>query len=166
MEVDAPESPPPDAAAVPTTTTTSSKPLTEQLANALSQHDYSLALRVANELEIGIQTNQFDTAYGNPQLLLAAQILLLLILNDLDNARHLWRRIDSTLRDAPTAEAEQLQQAWTVGKLLWEREIPSAYAAMTGGQWAPELAPLVEALRGEEGEGGGGSEGERECRVV
>lgn len=45
-------------------------------------------------------------------------------------------------------------------------EIPSAYAAMTGGQWAPELAPLVEALRGEEGEGGGGSEGERECRVV
>lgn len=38
-----------------------------------------------------------------------------------DNARHLWRRIDSTLRDAPTAEAEQLQQAWTVGKLLWER---------------------------------------------
>ncbi len=34
---------------------TSFRPLTEQLANALSQHDYSLALRVANELEIDIQ---------------------------------------------------------------------------------------------------------------
>jgi len=40
-------------------------------------------------------------------------------------------------------------------------EIPSAYAAMTDGQWAPELAPLVEALRGKEG-GRGGREGERE----
>jgi hypothetical protein len=29
------------------------------------------------------QTNQFDPAYGNPQLLLAVQLLLLLILNDL-----------------------------------------------------------------------------------
>jgi len=32
---------------------------------------------------------------------------------------------------------------------------------MTDGQWAPELAPLVEALRGKEG-GRGGREGERE----
>ena len=38
--------------------------------------------------------------------------------------------------------------------------IPSAYVAMTGGQWDPELAPLVEALRGKEGWRVGGREGE------
>eukprot|EP00624_Nannochloropsis_granulata_P002064 evm.model.NODE_19830_length_10709_cov_18.342796.3 len=54
MEVDVPVSPPADAPAVPPPPT-SFRPLTEQLANALSQHDYSLALRVANELEIDIQ---------------------------------------------------------------------------------------------------------------
>jgi len=42
-------------------------------------------------------------------------------LSNSDNARHLWRRIDGLHKDAPTAEAVQLQQAWGVGKLLWER---------------------------------------------
>ena len=54
MEVGSPVSPPADAPAAPPPPT-SSKPLTEQLANALSQHDYTLALRVANDLEIDIQ---------------------------------------------------------------------------------------------------------------
>jgi hypothetical protein len=133
MEVDAPVPPPAadaPAAAVAPPPPPSSVSLTEHLANALSQHDYALALRVANDLEIVIQvelgtdrkrkgglgcwggkacgfgkswhahprllppslppshasytqTNQFDPAYGNPQLLLAVQLLLLLILNDL-----------------------------------------------------------------------------------
>ena len=60
MEVDAPVPPPADAPAVPPPPPPpppppSSIPLTEHLANALSQHDYALALRVANELEIVIQ---------------------------------------------------------------------------------------------------------------
>lgn len=171
----------------------------------LAPHSYPLSILPPLSCT---QTNQFDPAYGNPQLLLAVQLLLLLVLNDLyvplhcallaycslfrfpsppslarsppllqsalfrwppicsvlyepgnsvihypfkpsfitylhiptlysicsfpslpplppppnsDNARHLWRRIDGIHKDAPTAEAVQLQQAWGVGKLLWER---------------------------------------------
>ncbi|EKU22159.1 cop9 constitutive photomorphogenic subunit 8-like protein [Nannochloropsis gaditana CCMP526] len=137
------------------------QPLTQQMRNYLAQQDYINALRVANDVEILLltqltlpghhlhisQTNKLCPGDGNPQLLLAVQLLLHLILDDLANARLLWRRIPNELKNVSTLEGRQLSKAWDVGKSLWAREIPAAHVAIRDVQWTPELVPLVDALR-------------------
>lgn len=58
MEVDASVPPPAADAAATAPPSSVPLPLTEHLAKALSQQDYALALRVANDLEIAIQVLQ------------------------------------------------------------------------------------------------------------
>jgi len=72
------------------------------------------------------------------------QLLAYYILNDLNSARFLWKRIPSEIRASNT----ELQAIWTVGKHLWPatRNYPEVYNSLRAVDWHPQYAILVSAL--------------------
>ncbi|TYZ68568.1 hypothetical protein PybrP1_006095 [[Pythium] brassicae (nom. inval.)] len=72
----------------------------------------------------------------------ASFLLVLLLAEDLNGARFLWKRIPATLK----SESETLCKTWGIGKALWQRDFAAAYNAMDQ-PWPQELQALVELLR-------------------
>jgi hypothetical protein len=71
-------------------------------------------------------------------------LLLHLINDDIEHARHLWRRIDPTLQ----AQSPELANVWAVAERLWEgRDVPGAFDRLLAtGAWSAEAQPLVSHL--------------------
>ena len=67
-----------------------------------------------------------------------------LILNDLNAARFLWRRIPKKLKESDA----ELSAVWAIGKQMWKRNYADIYAAVQGFNWAPVNAQLIGALVG------------------
>eukprot|EP01094_Clydonella_sp_ATCC50884_P006553 TRINITY_DN15777_c0_g1_i1.p1 TRINITY_DN15777_c0_g1~~TRINITY_DN15777_c0_g1_i1.p1 ORF type:complete len:239 (+),score=65.90 TRINITY_DN15777_c0_g1_i1:94-717(+) len=69
------------------------------------------------------------------------QLATSLIVNDLENARFLWKRMPADAkRNAETASL------WNIGKALWAHKIADVYIALGGYQWSPPIQPLISAL--------------------
>lgn len=73
---------------------------------------------------------------------LCLYIMCFLLVNDLEGARHLWRRAPSQFK----GEATQLAAVWKIGQCLWQQNMAEAYEAMTP-QFSPAVAALVRALK-------------------
>ncbi|RUP46029.1 hypothetical protein BC936DRAFT_147439 [Jimgerdemannia flammicorona] len=67
-----------------------------------------------------------------------------LILNDLNSARFLYKRIPP----AVTSANSELQAIWDVGIALWQRQHAEVYHAIDTFQWGSVMQPLVLALAG------------------
>lgn len=115
--------------------------LEAQVTDKISAADFVGAIRSAEVLELMTCVNPVTDAQAPVRY--ARQLMLYLIVDDLDNSRHLWRRIDDGCKAAGT----ELAAVWEVGKQLWLRtNIVMAYTALER-EWSPELAPLAAALK-------------------
>ena len=70
------------------------------------------------------------------------QLVLYLLQNDLDTARHLWKRIPSHIKHSDS----ELAALWTLGQNLWSRNYSQFYRAASAFEWSPFLSPLVVRL--------------------
>jgi len=72
------------------------------------------------------------------------QLLVYLILNDLNAARFLWKRIPKKIKDTDA----ELAAVWGIGKQMWKKNYPEIYAAVQAYNWAPINAQLIQNLVG------------------
>ncbi|KAG1710056.1 hypothetical protein DVH05_017064 [Phytophthora capsici] len=72
----------------------------------------------------------------------ASYLLVVLLAKTLNDARFLWKRIPSEVKQTH----EELRNVWEVGKALWQRNLAAAYVAMDY-DWSPSLQGLVETLK-------------------
>lgn len=71
-------------------------------------------------------------------------MLTYLILNDLNAARFLWRRIPKKLRDSDA----ELGAAWTIGKHMWRKSYADIYSSIQSYNWGIAQAQLIQHLAG------------------
>eukprot|EP01111_Echinosteliopsis_oligospora_P013326 TRINITY_DN475_c0_g1_i1.p1 TRINITY_DN475_c0_g1~~TRINITY_DN475_c0_g1_i1.p1 ORF type:complete len:200 (-),score=42.73 TRINITY_DN475_c0_g1_i1:87-686(-) len=69
------------------------------------------------------------------------QLFTYLIINDLDSARFLWKRIPTEIR----AAHPELGLIWKIGQAMWKREYANVYASLRV-DWSPLCLPLANAL--------------------
>merc|ERR1712137_898052 len=100
---------------------------------------YEQILELCREYELEAATLHKESSGTAP--LYAVQLAANLIVNDLNNARFLWKRLP---KDAK-GDAE-LKSLWNIGKALWAHNIAEEYVALGAFQWTPQIQPLVSAL--------------------
>ncbi|KAF7395215.1 COP9 signalosome complex subunit 8-like isoform X2 [Vespula maculifrons] len=72
-----------------------------------------------------------------------AQLLAMyLYQNDLCNAKCLWKRIPSNLKDANS----ELGRIWAVGKHMWQRDWPAVHVALNA-DWSEDVSGIMTALK-------------------
>eukprot|EP01027_Heterolobosea_sp_BB2_P014949 GEZU01021433.1.p1 GENE.GEZU01021433.1~~GEZU01021433.1.p1 ORF type:complete len:207 (-),score=57.93 GEZU01021433.1:23-643(-) len=69
-------------------------------------------------------------------------LLSLLIQNDLENARFLWKRIHKDTKK----NSNELKAVWKIGQGMWNRDPAAVYQALTTYSWDTSLVPLVNVL--------------------
>ena len=70
-------------------------------------------------------------------------LALFLVNNDIDSARHLWRRTPNYIK----TEVIDYKPLWEIGKLLWQRNLAGAYLAMAAHKWSDQVQMLVNQLK-------------------
>lgn len=101
--------------------------------SSIESNDFSTAIVASEDLEMAM----VDDAISS--LAFARQLLLYITIDDLENARHLWRRIPVSVK---TSNPE-LEACWAVGKCLWQgTNIPGAFTALQAG-WSAPVAPIA-----------------------
>lgn len=83
--------------------------------------------------------------------------------DDLPSAKFLWKRIPPALKEPSPAVAggrqgaqphqrrddlAHLAKVWEVGKALWSKDPSAVYAAIDAAQWSPDVAPIMQAIKG------------------
>lgn len=87
------------------------------------------------ELDLGHIDLSVEASFSIYKIHLAAYLLL----DQLENARFLWKRLPTEQRDAEP----ELCALWTVGKAMWSKDHAATQGAITGFSWSP---PLVEMM--------------------
>ena len=64
-----------------------------------------------------------------------------MIFNDVDSARHLWRRSPHHIK-----QDKIYLSIWNIGKNMFKRNIESAYASLNY-EWPEQIRPLILELR-------------------
>uniref|UniRef100_T1J5K3 COP9 signalosome complex subunit 8 n=1 Tax=Strigamia maritima TaxID=126957 RepID=T1J5K3_STRMM len=68
-------------------------------------------------------------------------LALLLLQNDLCNAKYLWKRIPPAIKSG----SSELPHIWAVGQQMWKRDYPGVYQALKR-EWADDLKQVMEAV--------------------
>mmetsp|Transcript_40466 Transcript_40466/g.52097 ORF Transcript_40466/g.52097 Transcript_40466/m.52097 type:complete len:208 (-) Transcript_40466:134-757(-) len=105
--------------------------------------DFQGAISTCETYEIencGIENDETNLNYTK-------QLILYMIVDEMDNARHLWRRIGDNIK----TQAPQIGTVWEIGKLLWQRtNVPGAFQLLNG-DFHPSIqqyiSKLIEQLR-------------------
>lgn len=66
-----------------------------------------------------------------------------LLQGELCNAKFLWKRVPSNMKQNPEIDA-----VWNVGKRLWVKDMPGFYQATNAFQWSAPIAPIMQQLTG------------------
>eukprot|EP01102_Stenamoeba_stenopodia_P009437 TRINITY_DN277_c0_g1_i2.p1 TRINITY_DN277_c0_g1~~TRINITY_DN277_c0_g1_i2.p1 ORF type:complete len:140 (-),score=34.14 TRINITY_DN277_c0_g1_i2:250-669(-) len=118
-----------------------------QREGSIKQHlqagDYKSA---AKELEL----NEFEFAAQDqvPVQFYGVHLLTYLALNDLNNARFLWKRIPADIKKGDTPVARELNAIWNIGKGMWAKNYSNVYkAAASELPWSEIHASLVNVVR-------------------
>ena len=94
-------------------------------------------LKVAEKQELALLDHENPMEIARNSI---RQMLLLIIVEDLAEARFLWRR---TAPEVKTPSLE-LQTVWAVVASLWERnDAPNAVRILVETEWSPNIAPLA-----------------------
>jgi hypothetical protein len=56
----------------------------------------------------------------------------------------LWQRIPNPVK----AEHAELSKIWAVGRALWERNNPAAFATIGSTPWPDHVQPIMAAVKG------------------
>eukprot|EP00752_Nemacystus_decipiens_P009271 g8283.t1 len=108
----------------------------QQIEALVAKKDYRAAVVQCEELEILTASTAFGKQHEEWARI---HMALLLVLDDVNNGRHLWRRLPA----AAKADGGETAALWGVGKCLWKREVSDAQAALRDRAWSPALAPYV-----------------------
>uniref|UniRef100_A0A7S2GZT5 COP9 signalosome complex subunit 8 n=1 Tax=Octactis speculum TaxID=3111310 RepID=A0A7S2GZT5_9STRA len=104
----------------------------------IAERDFATALRNCEELEFETIGAQATDAQAHARY--CRQLTLYLITNDMDNARHLWRRIGNDFKGVES----ELSAIWSIASNLWHRNnIPMVFKSLRQ-TWSPEIAPLMQ----------------------
>eukprot|EP01097_Dermamoeba_algensis_P001068 TRINITY_DN1404_c0_g1_i1.p1 TRINITY_DN1404_c0_g1~~TRINITY_DN1404_c0_g1_i1.p1 ORF type:complete len:163 (-),score=25.24 TRINITY_DN1404_c0_g1_i1:296-751(-) len=96
----------------------------QALQAALAASDFQKIANICQESELN----------GRP--FYDAHLASLLILNDLCNAKFLWKRIPKDLR------TPEIAAIWEIGRNIWTRNYPSVYTSLNQN-WSPQISPLI-----------------------
>ncbi|CAM9200964.1 unnamed protein product [Scytosiphon promiscuus] len=99
----------------------------------VAKMDYRAAVVQCQELEILTASAPFGQQHEDAA---KVHMALLLVQDDVNNARHLWRR----LPPAAKAEGGDMAALWGVGKCLWQRDMGGAQKALREREWSPPMA--------------------------
>eukprot|EP01098_Paradermamoeba_levis_P009021 TRINITY_DN3732_c0_g1_i1.p1 TRINITY_DN3732_c0_g1~~TRINITY_DN3732_c0_g1_i1.p1 ORF type:complete len:203 (+),score=66.19 TRINITY_DN3732_c0_g1_i1:97-705(+) len=69
-------------------------------------------------------------------------LLSLLIVNDLTNAKFLWKRVPKEVK----AATPELASLWAIGKNMWTRNYPEVFVSLNNPNWSAHLVPLIAKL--------------------
>ncbi|CAM9114155.1 unnamed protein product [Choristocarpus tenellus] len=105
----------------------------------LQSGDYSRALQVCEEVELLTSSSggKDDSHW------LKVQMALYYITDDVNNARHLWRRLPMSAK----TQGGEVAVLWEVGKCLWVRDMEGAHAQLRGVNWGHEIDPIISLVR-------------------
>jgi len=87
------------------------------------------------ELDLGHAELSVEASFFVYKIHLAAYLLM----EQLDNARFLWKRLPTEPRDAEP----ELCALWTVGKAMWVKDHAAMQSAITAFSWSPPLLELM-----------------------
>ena len=95
------------------------------------------------EIQASLEHQELTSPDGIASLEVYSQLLMYYLLeNDVINAKFLWKRIPSSLKD----QSEELNSIWKVGKFLWKKDLVNIYSAISGYEWSSSIAPLMKKL--------------------
>ncbi|MCL7027913.1 hypothetical protein MKW94_001046 [Papaver nudicaule] len=72
----------------------------------------------------------------------AIHLLGHIYVNDINNARFLWKLIPSSVKENQL----EVVAAWKIGQQLWLRDYAGVYEAIRGFNWSPEAQGLVNSF--------------------
>ncbi|CAM9744610.1 unnamed protein product [Ectocarpus fasciculatus] len=102
----------------------------------VAEKDFRASVVQCEELEILTASTPFGKQHQDAA---NVHLALLLALDDVNNGRHLWRRLPASAK----AAGGETAALWEVGKCLWKRDMSGAQAALRGREWSAPLAPYV-----------------------
>lgn len=103
------------------------------LSQALASQDAVQIVQICQQAELDAAT----TGNGHPHA--SEHMLCLLLMDDLSEARFLWRRLPLPLRSVLGSE-------WALAQALWRNDRPAFFNAALQTTWPANLQPLVLAL--------------------
>lgn len=115
-----------------------------KIAELVQTNDVAALVNYCEQLELELAHGEMtaDVSMGVYKVHLASY----LIMEQLDAARFLWKRLPEQARDAEP----ELRAIWAVGKAQWMREPATARAAMAAYQWSePLIASLMRRMASE-----------------
>ena len=128
-----------------------------QIQYCISNHLYSKALvaSVYYEMALAEEFGLKELSDPSASVMDEANILLLqkfytlymmlfLIMNDLEGARHLWRRAPAVLTSDSTGS---FSRSWEVGKCLYKQDIAGAYQLLVAAPWPSDFENNVSMLQ-------------------
>ncbi|KAL3283157.1 hypothetical protein HHI36_006309 [Cryptolaemus montrouzieri] len=63
--------------------------------------------------------------------------------NDLCNAKYLWKRIPSQIKESNP----ELGHIWSVGQYMWKKDYPSIYNALNSVTWTETVADIMKKVQ-------------------
>jgi len=115
----------------------SGKAIDKKLKEYIDNNEINSMINLCEQFEFDIAEGKTN---GNP--FYVPQMLGYLILNDLNSARFLWKRIGKKYK-----EDDELKGVWEIGKTMWNRNYTEFYTQISGKNWNESISPLLEMLR-------------------
>ena len=115
----------------------------ENIHNEIERKNYSKVITFCSELELEVAEFNSPNELGSRDPFYGVHLLCLLILNDLNNARFLWKRIPHDIKDS------ELMSIWKLGKHLWNRNYEDFYSATKSApkQYQALIQALIDSVR-------------------
>jgi len=113
----------------------------KELYEAISKKEWARVAVVCEEYEMDLWSSNEQIDIGTlPHY--SVQLITYLILNDLVNARFLWKRIPSPVKSG----RPELGSIWTIGKAMWQKNYIEVYKSIRGVNWPDAYKPLLAVL--------------------
>ncbi|KAF6157858.1 hypothetical protein GIB67_003758 [Kingdonia uniflora] len=113
------------------------------LKETLESKSYSKIADVCDELMLQVATKgiafQEDWPYS-------IHLLGHIFVNDVDNARFLWKIIPSGIKESQP----EVVEVWKIGQKLWVRDYAGVHEAIRGFNWSPEVQGVVSVFSGKQ----------------
>eukprot|EP01114_Cavostelium_apophysatum_P023981 TRINITY_DN922_c0_g1_i1.p2 TRINITY_DN922_c0_g1~~TRINITY_DN922_c0_g1_i1.p2 ORF type:complete len:205 (-),score=29.26 TRINITY_DN922_c0_g1_i1:846-1460(-) len=107
----------------------------------LLKGEWKSALLQCEEYELELASSSEATNPANAPNY-GVQLLLYYLVNDLSNARFLWKRITSQHKSGKP----ELAAIWQIGQALWSKKYDDIYKTLNGFAWTEPHKTLVAAL--------------------
>lgn len=100
-------------------------------------------LEKADDMVIELEKAELELADGFATSQIYTQLLALYLLkNELCQAKYLWKRIPTTVKN----NNPDLHQIWKVAQCMWQRDWPGTHAALNF-EWNRDVAEIMNALK-------------------